>query len=521
MLQTNTRSNRSKYTAAKRELQQYTRKLKSDWWEQKAESLQQAADVNNMKAFYSRLREVYGPAKRGSTQLIATDGSTVLQGRTEILNRFADHFDQLLNVPGLVDNEALGSLQTRPEIVCLSDPPDLKEIVDALDTTQEGRSPGKCGIPAEIWKHGGTEIVSELHKLILKIWSEENTPQDWRDASIIPIFKKGSRRECGNYGGISLLSIAGKILARVLLNRINRHIAPVILPESQCGFRSGRGTTDMIFCLRQTQEKCIEQNMPLYAVFIDFTKAFDTVSREGLWQVLTKFGCPAKFVSIIQSLHSGMKASVYQDGNESKEFDVSNGVKQGCVLAPTLFSLYLSAMLEIAFKNSGDGVCIQTRHNADLFNVAHFKAKRKTSQIIVREMLFADDCALVAHDADSMQRLVDRFSLAAEQLNLKINIKKTECLFQPAKYCTSSQTPDEIHVRNETLAQTKDFVYLGSTISDNGRLDSEITFRMGKASAAYAKLKERLWDNHHVSLKVKGKVYQAVVLSALLYGAET
>ena len=314
---------------------------------------------------------------------------------------------------------------------CLSEPPDLKEVVDAIDATREGKAPGKCEIPAEIWKHGGTKIVSKLHQLILSVWSEENVPQDWKDASIVPIFKKGSRKDCGNYRGISLLSIAGKILSRVLLDRINMYIAPVVIPESQCGFRSGRGTMDMIFCLRQTQEKCIEQNMPLYAVFIDFTKAFDTVSRDGLWQVLTKFGCPAKFVNIIKSLHSGMQASVAQGTNHSNEFAVTNGVKQGCVLAPTLFSLYLSAMLEVAFDDSLDDVSIQTRHNADLFNVAHFKARTKTSQKIVKEMLFADSSALVAHDARSRQWLVDRFSSAANQFSFKINIKNTECLFQP------------------------------------------------------------------------------------------
>ena len=178
-------------------------------------------------------------------------------------------------------------------------------------------------------------------------------------------------------------------------------------------------------------------------------------------------------------------------------------------------------MLEVAFKDSTDGVSILTRHNADLFNVAHFKAKRKACQVMVREMLFADDSVLVAHDVESMQRLVDRFSLAAEKFSLKINIKKTECLFQPVKCQLSTQTPGKIHVRDETLVQTKNFVYLGSTITDNARIDDEITFRMGKASAANARLRERLWENHHVSLKVKGKVYRAVVLSTLLYGAET
>ena len=136
-------------------------------------------------------------------------------------------------------------------------------------------------------------------------------PQDWKDASIVPLFKKGSRVDCGNYRGISLLSIASKILARILLNRLNCRITPQALPETQCGFRSGRSAMDMIFSLRQVQEKCLEQNMPLYAVFIDFSKAFDTVSREGWWQVLRKFGCPEKFIKLTAALSTMECKPVY------------------------------------------------------------------------------------------------------------------------------------------------------------------------------------------------------------------
>ena len=178
MLQTNTRSNKSKYTAARRKLQQYTRKVKSDWWEEKAESLQHAADTNDMKSFYGGLREVYGPVKRGTTQLAALDRTTVLQEKSEILGRFAEHFDQLLNIPGVPDVGAASAIHVRPKVHCLSEPPDLKEVVDTIDATREGKAPGKCKISAEIWKYGGTEIVSKLHKLILSVWSEENVPQD-------------------------------------------------------------------------------------------------------------------------------------------------------------------------------------------------------------------------------------------------------------------------------------------------------------------------------------------------------
>ena len=107
----------------------------------------------------------------------------------------------------------------------------------------------------------------------------------------------------------------------------------------------------------------------------------------------------------------------------SESFGVTNGVKQGCVLAPTLFSIYLSAMLDEAFRDMRGGVYIQSRQNADLFNVAHFRAKTKTTRILMRELIFAADNALVAHSAEEMQKIVDAFSDASRKFGLKNNTK--------------------------------------------------------------------------------------------------
>ena len=519
-LKRKTRANTAGLAKARSRLQKYTRNMKLRWWEEKAEALQQAADINDMKAFYNGLREVYGPQRRGTGQLIADDGVTILKDKDETLNRFAQHFDQLLNVPGTVDKAALDELPDIGPRAELDHVPSFDELAAAITFTRENKAPGGCGIPAEVWKYGGKGIQEKLHELIVDIWKKEQMPQNWKDANIVPIFKKGNKKECGNYRGISLLSIAGKIVTRIILNRIEKTICPLILPETQCGFRRNRSTIDMVFSLRQIQEKCTEQNMELYAVFIDFTKAFDTVSREGLWSVLKRFGFTDKVVNLVKALHDGMKAKVVQGKDTSKEFAVTNGVKQGCVLAPTLFSIYLAAMLHVAFKHAHKGIFIQTRHGADLFNVSHFKAKSCTTKHLVREMLFADDSALVAHTASDMQMLVDRFSMAANQFSLKINIRKTECMYQPVKLICPPPEPKDITIDEEPLVKATDFTYLGSTVSSSAKIEKELRTRTGKASAAFGKLQQRLWNNRHVSIRVKCKVYRAVVLSTLLYGAE-
>ena len=152
---------------------------------------------------------------------------------------------------------------------------------------------------------------------------------------------------------IIILSIAGKILARIRLDRLNEHLEQWgLLPESQCGVRKDWRTIDMIFTARQLQEKCQEQNVDLYMTFVDLTYAFDTVSREGLWKIMAKFCCPAKFIAIVRPFHDGMLARVQHDGEFSDPFPVTNGVKQGCVLSSLLFSMIFSAMLIDAFLDA-------------------------------------------------------------------------------------------------------------------------------------------------------------------------
>ena len=198
------------------------------------------------------------------------------------------------------------------------------------------------------------------------MWESEQVPKDLKDAVVIIIFKKGNRNACGNHRGISLLSIAGKIFARILLNRL-QVVAEEILPESQCGFRQARGTTDMIFCARQVQEKSREQQKPRFFFFYDLEKAFDEVPRTAMWMVLRWLGCPEHFVGLVRALHEGMPGRVPHGSRLSEEFPMTSGLKHGCVLAPTLFSLYLAAMLH-DIPPDNPSVNIRYRLDGAIFN---------------------------------------------------------------------------------------------------------------------------------------------------------
>ena len=184
--------------------------------------------------------------------------------------------------------------------------------------------PVKDCIPEEVIKASKSSLLEPLHNLILKCLEEGEAPKDMRNANIITLYKnKGDFSDCNNYRGISILSIVGKLFARIILRRL-QVLEERIYPESQCGFRSKKSTVDMIFSLCQLQEKCREQNL---LAFIDLTKAFDLVSRDCLFKMLPLIGCPLKLLSLIRSFHDDMLSTVQLVCDISSVFGVKSGVK--------------------------------------------------------------------------------------------------------------------------------------------------------------------------------------------------
>ena len=274
--------------------------------------------------------------------------------------------------------------------------------------------------------------------------------------------------------------------------------------------------------LRQLQEKSREQQQPLYVAFYDLTKAFDSVHRETLWSILVRYGCPHKFVRIVRLLHDGMEASVLCDGEATPQFPVQVGVKQGCVIAPTLFTLFMGAVLQIAKPHLTDGVGITYRLAGKVLNLRRLQSKNKVSSSTIVELQYADDTAVCSSTEAGLQRTTDAFANAYRRLGLTLNATKTEVLYQPARgYPSPSDSQPKIEADDSVLKVVPSFRCLGSCVTNNVSLDQEIENRISSATASFGKLRRRVFDNRNLTASTKTSVYRAVVLPTLLYGSET
>ena len=199
-------------------------------------------------------------------------------------------------------------------------------------------------------------------------------------------------------------------------------------------------------------------------------------------------------------------------------FPVTNGVKQGCVLASTLFSMMFSAMLTDAFQDGGKGIPIRYRLDGKLFK-RRLQAKSKVQTEVLDEFLFADDMAKGAPTEETMQKGEDQVSDSCDSYDLTISIRNTEVVYQPASGKPFKEPT--ITMKGQRLQVVDKFTYLGSTLSKVVHIDDEVNARIAKASAAFGRLLGSIWDRSGIRLDTKLKVYRSVVLPTLLYACES
>jgi hypothetical protein len=212
------------------------------------------------------------------------------------------------------------------------------------------KSPGSDKIPAELIQAGGDTLLPAIHKLINSVWIKEELLDQWKESIIVLIHKKGDKTDCNYYRGISLLSTSYKILSNILLSKLIPYIDQII-GDHQCGFRRNRSTTDQIFCIRKILEKKWEYNETVHQLFIYFKKAYDSVSKEVLYNTLIDICVPMKLVRLIKMCLNETYSKVRIGKHLSDSFPIQNDLKQGDVLSPLLFKFTLEYAIRKVRKN--------------------------------------------------------------------------------------------------------------------------------------------------------------------------
>nr|KAG5699714.1 hypothetical protein BaRGS_022112 [Batillaria attramentaria] len=298
---------------------------------------------------------------------------------------------------------------------------------------KSGKAAGPDGIPPEALKADIQTSTDMLHPLLRKIWESESVPQDWKKGHLV--------------------------LTRIILERLKTALDKT-LREEQAGFRNDRSCTDHIATMRIIIEQSLEWQTPLYSTFVDFQKAFDSVDREVIWKLMSHYGFPPKFVNIIRQLYEDATCQVIHDGKLTEPFTVRTGVRQGCILSPTIFLMVVDWVMRQATDGKRTGI-------------------QWTFSKQLEDLDFADDIALLSHKQQDAQEKLNRVAEEAEKTGLKINISKTEVMR------VNHKQHDPIQLHQEDIKEVDKFTYLGSVVSKDGGTDEDIKSRTNKARHAF------------------------------------
>ena len=230
----------------------------------------------------------------------------------------------------MLDPDIPKRLPQHPVASALGIEPTEDEITTAMKAMANAKAVEPDSLPAELLKLGleqDRSILLELHRLTTLIWRERKVSEQWKDAVITVLHKRGDKTECRNYRGIPLVSYAGKVLLKSVARRLSAYCeVKEMLPEEQYGFQSDRSTTGMMLVVHRLQEIRWKAGVSLFMCFIDLQKAYDTVDCTLLRQVLIRIGVPPQMIAVIQ-LHDGLRACVLPDDGVCLDwFEVEQGL---------------------------------------------------------------------------------------------------------------------------------------------------------------------------------------------------
>src|SRR3569623_1319083 len=290
----------------------------------------------------------------------------------------------------------------------LNQPISEEEVMKVIGNLRQGKAAGVDAMVNEILKFGGEGIGKATAKLCQFMFSCEKVPKDWARGLIFPLYKDGDVRNPDNYRGITLLSVVGKVYASVLNVRVMKWCEKNgVLSEEQAGFRPGRSTVDHIFSVAEVLRLRKGQKIETHCAFLVIIKAFDTIHLDGLWKRLLDVGIRGKVWRVLKNLYEVVESCVLVGKQRSEWFEVEGGVRQGCILSPILFAIWIDGLAR-ALK--------ETKVNSILQNIKF------------NFTFFADDLAILAESRKDLQKLLDTAFSYSECWRFKWNCAKSKVM---------------------------------------------------------------------------------------------
>jgi hypothetical protein len=372
-----------------------------------------------------------------------------------------------------------------------------EEIKTHIQKLKNGKSSGIDSILNEMIKAGSDLLLPILNKLFNEIFTHGDFPKIWRTNTLTPIHKKGSQNDSGNYRGIAVSSNLAKLFCSIIHSRLSLFIKEnKLIPTNQIGYKKGCRTSDHILTLKNIIDKYLSRipRSYLYTCFVDFKSAFDTVSRNALLYKLINLNIGGQFLNIIKSMYSEVSYCIKLDNKLTDSIPSNIGVKQGCVLSPTLFNLFLSDLPYIFDVKCNPVEILNEKQNC---------------------LMFADDIVLFSESSTGLQNCLNKLNDYCTKWKLTVNINKTKIIiFNKGGH---SIKKFNFLYGEENIEIVQNYCYLGICFSSCGSFNLAMKNILDKSMKAFYKLKQL---NTRNCPKLTIKLFNFLVLPIANYGSE-
>ena len=405
----------------------------------RAEAMANKLKEHDNVSFWKEIRNVNNTKVPLATTV---DGVT---GESQIAKRWEEHFGHLLNSVRTETNKTYVQNTLNEKQNKLGRQVTTVDVTEAIKALKCGKACGHDGISSEHLKFAGRECHTHLALCLSAILSHGYVPSKFMKTVLIPVIKNkaGDHSDIGNYRPIALVSMVSKVLEYIILKSLQTDID---ISDHQFGFKKSHGTDKCVYSLKQIVQYYNKHGSPVYACFLDASKAFDRVNHWTLFRRLIDRGVPHHIVNTMIYWYTHQECTVRWGRETSKPFKVSNGVRQGGILSPLLFNLYVDGLSRKLTK-----VNVGCKLNGHTMN----------------HLLYADDLVLLAPSPKALQRLIDNCCEFGEANDISFNAAKSALMvFKSTR--TKTRTPT-LYINGNELQEVNQYKYLGYCINDKLR----------------------------------------------------